>query len=241
MTPDVFLSGLLKEIYHSENDCFDLSEEFFEQTITQIKSMKMDNLKLSNFSVSIIFAMVKAIEQKDQYTCGHSERVADTCLKLCKKLEKNAAERRAIYYSALLHDVGKIGIPEQIINKTSKLTDEEFDIIKQHPVKGSKILSMITEIPGIDTGARYHHERYDGRGYPEGLQGEQIPEIARIIQVADCFDAMASRRSYHDPYPLTKIRDEFVKFSGIQFDPLIASKMIEILDEMLSQGMEFAD
>ncbi|MBR5090986.1 MAG: HD domain-containing protein, partial [Ruminiclostridium sp.] len=125
---------------------------------------------------------------------------------------------------------GKIGVPIEILQKKSRLTDEEFEQIKQHPVKGGEILSVIKESPWLSIGARYHHERYDGKGYPEGLKGDEIPEIARIISVADAYDAMTSIRSYRDPIPQDKVREQIVKGSGTQFDPVYARLMVHMID-----------
>ncbi len=131
----------------------------------------------------------------------------------------------------LLHDVGKIGIADAIINKPSALNDEEYETIKTHPAMGEKILKNITDFPKLMTGARYHHERYDGRGYPDGLSGEDIPVEARIIAVADSYDAMSSRRSYRDVLPQEKIRSEIDKGRGTQFDPVFAKIMLDMIDE----------
>ena len=135
-----------------------------------------------------------------------------------------------IYYVALLHDIGKIGVPNAIINKPGKLTEEEYEIIKTHPVIGSDILKSISSMPEISIGARSHHERYDGRGYPDGLAGEEIPWIARIIGVADAYDAMTSNRSYRCYLPQERVREEFVKYRGIQFDPRVADAMLSLID-----------
>ena len=136
-----------------------------------------------------------------------------------------------IYMMALVHDVGKIGVPDAVINKPGKLTEEEFDQIKQHPVRGAKILEAIREMPALAIGARCHHERYDGGGYPDGLSGTDIPEEARIIAVADAYDAMSSRRSYREALPQTAVRSEIEKGAGTQFDPRFAKIMLEIIDE----------
>lgn len=136
-----------------------------------------------------------------------------------------------IYMIGLLHDVGKIGIPSAIINKQGKLTDEEYAIIKTHPVVGENILRKIHEIPMLVTGAKYHHERYDGKGYPEGLSGEKIPVEARIIAVADAYDAMTSRRSYRGVIPQAQVRAEMEKGIGTQFDPVFAKIMLQMIDE----------
>ena len=175
-------------------------------------------------------ALVNAIDAKDRYTHGHSSRVADYSRKIAELAGKSEKECEEIYYAALLHDVGKIGIPGSIINKDGKLTDEEYGIIKQHPTKGVQILGSIKEFPYLVIGAQYHHERYDGKGYPEGRKGTDIPEMARMISVADAYDAMTSKRSYRDPIPQDKVREEFVKGSGSQFDPEFARLMLHLID-----------
>ena len=139
-------------------------------------------------------------------------------------------ECEEIYFAALLHDVGKIGVDDRIINKDGKLNDEEFAQIKLHPIYGSQILSQIHQSPNLYIGARNHHERYDGKGYPDGLKGEDIPELARIIGVADAYDAMTSKRSYRDPMPQERVREEIVKGSGKQFDPQFAEIMLHQID-----------
>ena len=136
-----------------------------------------------------------------------------------------------IYFMGLLHDIGKIGIPDSIINKKGKLTDEEYAVIKTHPAIGSDVLKNITEMPGLYCGARWHHERYDGNGYPDGIKGEDIPIEARIIAVADAYDAMSSKRSYRDIMPQEKIRAEIVRVRGTQLDPKLADIMIGMIDE----------
>lgn len=175
-------------------------------------------------------ALVNAIEAKDEYTRGHSARVAEYSRKIAEHCGKSQKECDEIYQIALLHDVGKIGISESIINKNGKLTDEEYNIIKQHPVLGAQILKSINEYPDLLIGARYHHERYDGRGYPDKLKGEDIPEIARIISVADAYDAMTSKRSYRDTIPQQSVREEIVKGAGTQFDPKFAKIMQHLID-----------
>lgn len=175
-------------------------------------------------------ALVNAIDAKDEYTHGHSSRVAEYSRKLAEMCGKSEAECDEIYYIALLHDVGKIGISDAIINKKGKLTDEEYEAMKQHTVLGAQILRSINEYPKLIIGANYHHERYDGKGYPEGLKGEDIPEIARIISLADAYDAMTSTRSYRDAIPQQSVREEIVKGSGTQFDPELAKKMQHIID-----------
>ena len=131
----------------------------------------------------------------------------------------------------LLHDIGKIGVPDSIISKPERLTDAEYQIIRTHPEQGDKILQNIPEFPELSIGARWHHERYDGAGYPDGIAGEDIPEEARIIAVTDAYDAMASRRSYRDVLPQERIRTEIRKGMATQFDPTFARIMLEMIDE----------
>ena len=133
--------------------------------------------------------------------------------------------------TALLHDVGKIGVPNAIINKQDKLTQDEYDVIKTHPVIGKQILINITQTPNISDGANFHHERFDGSGYPRGLSGTDIPDIGRIIAVADAYDAMTSKRSYRDILPQDKVRSEIENGIGTQFDPVYAKIMLDMIDE----------
>ena len=183
-------------------------------------------------------ALVLSIEAKDKYTHGHSARVAKYSTMIAREAGKSEEECRLLYYVALLHDVGKIGISDGIINKVGKLTDEEFAQMKRHPVLGNNILSRIKQMPSLSIGAHYHHERYDGKGYPEGLKGEDIPEIARIIAVADAYDAMTSKRSYRNSVPQHVVREELVKGTGTQFDPKYASAMIRLVDRDVSYNMQ---
>ena len=174
-------------------------------------------------------ALANAIDAKDRYTRGHSARVAMYSRMIAEKAGFTEEECEQVYYAALLHDVGKIGIHEDIINKVGKLTDEEFNEIKMHPVYGNQILSGIKQSPYLCIGAHYHHERYDGKGYPVGLAGEDIPVYARIISVADAYDAMTSMRSYREPMPPEKVREELTRGMGTQFDPAYAKIMLELM------------
>ena len=175
-------------------------------------------------------ALANAIDTKDAYTRGHSGRVAKYSRQIAKAAGFQDTECKQISFAALLHDVGKIGVRDEIINKAGKLTDEEFEEIKQHPVYGDQILSSIKQSPYLSVGARWHHERYDGKGYPDGLAGEDIPDYARIIAVADAYDAMTSRRSYRDPLPRETVRSELVNGIGKQFDPKYAKIMLRLMD-----------
>ena len=187
--------------------------------------------KLEKISRQIATTLSGAIDAKDTYTNGHSTRVAEYSREISRRAGFSEEVQDEIYMMGLLHDVGKIGIPDAIINKPAKLTDEEYSIIQKHPVTGAKILKNITEFPKLSTGARWHHERYDGKGYPDGIAGEEIPTEARIIAVADAYDALSSRRSYRDVLPQAKVREEVEKGKGTQFDPVFAEIMLSMIDE----------
>ena len=179
----------------------------------------------------VVSSLASAIDAKDTYTNGHSSRVAEYSREIARRSGYGEKESEDIYMMGLLHDVGKIGIPDAVINKPAKLTDEEYDIIKNHPVLGARILGNIKEMPALQRGARWHHERYDGKGYPDGLSGEDIPREARIIAVADAYDAMTSHRSYRKPLPQGVVREEIERGMGTQFDPEFARIMLSMIDE----------
>ena len=187
--------------------------------------------ELKGITIESIEAIARTIDAKDTYTNGHSIRVGHFSRIIAQELGMEGDDLENLYYIALLHDIGKIGIPDAILNKPGRLTDEEFAIMKSHTTKGAKILADISTIPNIVEGAKYHHERYGGGGYPEGLKGEDIPYVARIICCADCFDAMATRRVYKDPYPKEKIISEFERCKEIQFDPKMADVVIKLIKE----------
>lgn len=179
----------------------------------------------------VVSSLASAIDAKDTYTNGHSLRVAQYAREIARRAGYEKERLDGIYMMGLLHDVGKIGIPDAVINKPARLTDEEYDIIKNHPAMGARILGIIKEMPKLANGARWHHERFDGKGYPDGLSGEDIPEEARIIAVADSYDAMTSHRSYREPLPQGVVKEEIEKGKGTQFDPRFASIMLEMIEE----------
>ena len=171
------------------------------------------------------------IDAKDSYTQGHSKRVATYTTLLAKEMGYSGEELDKIYYIALLHDAGKIGVPDNILGKPGKLTKEEFEVIKSHTTRGGEILSNFKSLPNVGQGALYHHERYDGTGYPKGLKGEEIPLIARIICVADSFDAMNTSRVYRKNLTRENIISELETHKGTQFDPQIADIMLRLIKE----------
>ena len=195
------------------------------------RTEKKNSKKIDDLNMRMVTALASTIDAKDHYTSGHSQRVADYAVLIAEHMGKSKEELRMIYVAGLLHDVGKIRVPEDIINKPGKLERAEMDAIRIHPVSGYHILTGLHEDISIGYAAKYHHERYDGTGYPNCLEAENIPEVARIIAVADAYDAMASDRSYRKALPQDVIRGEIEKGKGTQFDPEIADVMLSIIDE----------
>ena len=187
-----------------------------------------ENHKLFLHVVSVLAA---AIDAKD-ISAGHSERVAKCAREIAKRYGCSERKQNDIYMMGLLHDVGKIGVPDSILKKPGDMTDDETAKFREHPVIGAHILSSINEMPSLSLGAKYHHERYDGSGYPGGLSGDKIPEQARIIAVADSYDAMTCRKHL----PPDAVREAIGKGRGTQFDPVFAEIMLDIIDE----GITFA-
>lgn len=201
------------------------------RNIQEEQNTVLETEKNSTLTTDMIKALVKTIEAKDPYTNGHSIRVAEYSRLIASKVYTDPMALHKIYNIALLHDIGKIGIPDTIINKSGKLTDEEYHMIKEHTLMGEKILSEITSVPELINGAKYHHERYDGKGYPCGLKGSQIPEIAAIIAVADAYDAMTSNRSYRSILPQETVKKEIEKGIGTQFHPKWGKIMLELIKQ----------
>ena len=179
----------------------------------------------------MMMALSKAVDMKDHYTNGHSRRVAAYSAEIARRMGKTKEEQEEIYEIGLMHDIGKIGIHEDIITKDSKLTDDEYTEIKEHTIKGYEILRNISDMPSLSEGARSHHERFGGHGYPDGLKGEEIPEVARIVCVADCYDAMTSTRTYSKPKSREEVRAEIERCTGTIFDPVPAKAMLLMIDE----------
>ncbi len=196
--------------------------------VKQLKAKNKEALAIINQS---FLTFAKIIDAKDFYTKGHSLRVAVYSQELARRMGMPQKEQRNIFYVAMLHDIGKIGVPDAILKKPGKLTPEEWAKIQEHVSIGGDMLNEFTAISGADEGARYHHERYDGNGYSCGLKGEEIPLYARIIGVADAFDAMSSARCYRPSMEIEKIISEIKRCSGTQFDPVIAGHMLDMIEE----------
>jgi len=206
----------------------DLSENFnimsasIRDAFERVQRAARENQELF---IASIRALAAAIDAKDPYTRGHSERVARYSSAIAKELALPAEEARKVRLSALLHDVGKIGVDDRIIRKPTALTDEEFDLMKAHPVKGAAIMETIPQMADIIPGMKYHHEKWEGGGYPEGLKGEQIPLQARIVAVADAFDAMTTTRPYQKAMEVSYVLERLREMSGKRFDGAVVEAL----------------
>ena len=225
--------GVLSITDKLSGEPFDKSDLDMMVTLASQIAVSLNNAKLyedlETSYLSAVRALANSIDAKDTYTMGHSERVAKYSIEIGKIMNLSDEDLKNLYIGALLHDIGKIGISEAIINKPDKLTNEEFQQIKTHPSRGAMIIEpakfLKEKVPLI----KYHHERFDGKGYPEGLKGEEIPLLARIICVADSFDAMTSKRAYRDTMPLEFARKEMIRCSETQFDPRIVGAFLEVI------------
>ncbi len=202
---------------------FNFMSASIEQAVDQLKKAAHENHLLFINSVRMLAA---AIDAKDPYTRGHSERVARYSIGIGKNLDLSEKEMRNLRISALLHDVGKIGIDDRILRKPGALSDDEFDVMKQHPSKGAAIMSGVAQLIDIIPGMKYHHEKWSGGGYPDGLEGEQIPMQARIIAIADTFDAMTTNRPYQKAMELKYVVEKIKSFGGTRFDPRVVDAFV---------------
>ncbi|MBQ6781554.1 MAG: response regulator [Treponema sp.] len=187
--------------------------------------------KAQQLTVEIMQTLSGTVDAKDHYTRGHSARVARYAKEIARRLGKSKQIQEDVYAMGLLHDIGKIGVAGSIIRKNSKLDAGEYEEIKEHTIWGYEILKNIKSLPSLAIGARSHHERYDGAGYPDGLKGTQIPEEVRILTVADVYDALSSKRSYSQIRSQAAVRKEFEAGKGTHFDPIIADVMLRMIDE----------
>ncbi len=191
---------------------------------------------LQDLLMGVLHALTATIDAKDPYTCGHSNRVAIISKRLAESMGLPAQRVQQIYLAGLMHDIGKIGVPESVLCKPGRLTPEEYDAVKKHPGLGAKILGGIRQLDDVIAGILCHHERLDGKGYPQGLYGDEVPQDARIIGLADCFDAMSSDRTYRNAMPLEAVVNEVRKCAGTQFDPdVVAHLLAWDLDNLLKE------
>lgn len=226
--------------YCEKGDKFDqllLLIESGIKSIEQMQTIKRINQELSDANDKLEQAYMESIETlrytveaKDPYTKGHSDRVAEYSVLIGKSLNLSEEELKNLKIGGLFHDIGKIGVPDSILLKESRLDDEEYSQIKNHPLIGVHILSNATIFQDIIPIVKHHHERFDGKGYPSQLSGKDIPYLARIVSIADSFDAMTSKRSYRNALPLEVVKNEFLKNIGTQFDPEIGMVFLDLLD-----------
>ncbi len=226
--------------YCEKSDKFDQLLLLIESGIKSIEQMNTiktineqlhdKNEELERAYLDTIGILRQTVEAKDPYTRGHSDRVSEYSVLIGKKLGLDEKTLHILKIGGLFHDIGKIGIPDSILLKESKLSDEEYSQIKNHPMIGVHMLGDAAIFTDILPIVKHHHERYDGRGYPSQLVGEDIPYVARIAAVADTFDAMTSKRSYRDSLPIDVVRAEIERCSGTQFDPNIAKVFLDIMD-----------
>jgi HD-GYP domain-containing protein (c-di-GMP phosphodiesterase class II) len=205
-------------------DNFNVMSDAIGQAIEQLKKAAHENNLLFINSVRMLAA---AIDAKDPYTRGHSERVARYSIGIGKNLGLSEKEMRNLRISALLHDVGKIGIDDRILRKPGALNDDEFEVMKQHPAKGAAIMSGVAQLIDIIPGMKYHHEKWSGGGYPDSLEGEQIPMQARIVAIADTFDAMTTNRPYQKAMELGYVVEKIKSFAGTRFDPRVVDAFVQ--------------
>lgn len=203
----------------------------------QVEELKASNRKIGEQAARTI---LKALDCKDSYTFGHSMRVAYFSLVTGAEAGLSPEDMHELELSAIFHDIGKIGTPDAVLNKPTRLSEEEFLVMKEHPSKTYEILQEFPTFEKIALNARFHHERFDGKGYPLGLKGEEIPLAARIILIADTFDAMTSTRPYRKGLPYEVAFDELIQFSGTQFDPKLVKLFIQgMKKEALKGEQEF--
>ena len=226
--------------YCEKSDKFDQLILLIESGIKSVKQMdeikkineKLEDSKeqLEQAYLDMIQTLRYTVEAKDSYTRGHSDRVSEYSVLIGEKLGLSEEQIKTLRIGGLFHDIGKIGIPDSILLKPAKLTDDEYSQIKNHPSIGAHILGNATIFKEIIPIVKHHHEKYDGNGYPSRLKGEEIPYMARIAAVADTFDAMTSRRSYRGPIDIEHVKEEIKRCEGTQFDPQIAEAFLDILN-----------
>lgn len=237
--------------YCEKSDKFDQLLLLVESGIKAISQMNLireinDELKdtygkLQKAYMESIETLRFTVEAKDTYTRGHSDRVSEYSVLLGKKLGLSEEDINTLRIGGLFHDIGKIGVPDSILLKESKLTDNEYSEIKNHPSIGAHILSNATIFQDVLPIVKHHHERYDGNGYPGKLKGEEIPYLARIAAIADAFDAMTSKRTYRNSLGLDIVKSEFEKCKGTQFDPKCADAFLDILNNEYSKIEEIRE
>jgi HD-GYP domain-containing protein (c-di-GMP phosphodiesterase class II) len=223
--------------FNKQGDDFTTNDSKLLNSIASQTAVFLENTALFNdvrgLMMGLLHALTSAVDAKDTYTRGHSQRVAVLSREIARRACLPALLVDRIYMAGLLHDVGKIGVSEAVLRKPGKLTDDEFDQMKRHVETGARILADIQQVEDLVPGVLHHHERYDGKGYPHGLAGQEIPLIARVICVADCFDAMTSNRTYRRAMPIEAALIEIRRCAGTQFDPVFADAIADVGTEAI--------
>ncbi len=209
----------------------DMNKSYEKAHRQEVEYLREQEKSMSHLLEQTATSLAEAIDESKSYSKGHSQRVANYARDIAIRSGMDEDESEKVYFAALLHDVGKILIPDSVIFNDEEDDKENLEIIKAHTEAGQRILSKIEEYPYLSVGAYSHHERYDGNGYPKGLKGEEIPEIARIIAVADSYDDMTSAKDYRDPLPQTRVREEFIKEAGLKFDPKYSKAVAAMIDD----------
>ena len=231
---DIGYLGTMIFVRSDEQDLFSAVHLNLAQSLVRIGTASLGNIiyaqKLQHTYLQTINTLVRAMEAKDPYTSGHSTRVADMAVALGKRLDLSKDHLGILEWAGLVHDIGKIGIQDAVLRKPGKLTNAEFEHIKTHPVKSQQVLEPVDGLQSILAVVRHHHEHYDGGGYPDGLRGDQIPYLARIIQVADVWDAITSSRSYRQAMPVAKALNIMRQEAGTTMDPAMVALFLDMIE-----------
>ncbi|MEW6607663.1 MAG: HD domain-containing phosphohydrolase [bacterium] len=214
-----------KEFSHDE---MNLISTLISQVGISIENARLF-IRIKELFWDTVKALASTIDAKDPYTYGHSERVAEYSVEIAKRLGWSVQEQEEVQLAGLLHDIGKIGIPDDILHKPGGLDDKEFEKIKLHPLKGSKIMEHISQLEKVLPGMKHHHERFSGGGYPDNLKGDEVPLIGRIICVADAYDAMTSNRAYRNKMTTQEALSRIKNASGTQFDPQVVEAFLKVV------------
>jgi HD-GYP domain-containing protein (c-di-GMP phosphodiesterase class II) len=223
------IQGINKRVGEFTHDDLELFQSLADQIAIALDNARLYE-ELNEMARQLVEGLSEAIEKRDSYAGGHPQRVLQICLAISKYLPLTPEDRRQLTLAAILHDIGKVGIADQILTKNGRLTVEELEIIREHPRIGATIVGNIKQLRSIVPGIKYHHEHYDGSGYPEGLSGEDIPFFARIIAVADTYDAIIHERSYHRGMSKGEAVAEITENTGTQFDPKVVAVFAQALD-----------
>ncbi|MCL5036158.1 MAG: HD domain-containing protein [Chloroflexi bacterium] len=230
-----FLTDLARSLSYTEKHLLRLSQNLarlYEQESLRTKRLQGALDSLEQTYLQTVAAMAQVVDKKDSYTGSHTDRVSYFATVMAEKIDPSLINTREFKYGLLLHDIGKIGIAEEILGKAEKLTPQEWEQIKSHPAIGTKLLAPIEFLNSSLAAVRWHHERWDGKGYPDGLKGEEIPLLARLIALADAFDAMISDRPYRKGLSINEAKNEIIRQSGKQFDPMIVNAFLDSWDEV---------